>query len=222
MKKLFFIFAVLLAFGVAHADEFKEGVEYKAIEPQPTSSGDKVEVLEFFWYGCPHCYAFEPTLENWLKNKPANVEFTRIPAAFRPSWILHARLYYALEILGQDKKVSLEVFDYLHKQRRKLDTIDTILDFVSKHGIDRSEFLDTMNSFAVETRIRKSQKLQKDYAIDGVPAIAINGKYIVTGSMAGNYDNMIKVMDYLIAKESKKPAGGDAAGAAAGAAAGTK
>jgi thiol:disulfide interchange protein DsbA len=217
MKKLFFILAVLLACGVAQADEFKEGVNYKRIEQQPTSSGDKVEVLEFFWFGCPHCYAFEPSLEAWLEHKPANVEFIRVPAVFRPSWTLHARLYYALEILGQDKRLVPEVFSYLHKQRRKLDSIDTILNFVSKHGIDRSEFLDTMNSFAVESRIRKSQQLQKDYAIEGVPAVAINGKYLVTATMAGSHENMIKVMNYLIQKESQKAeSGGVPVGVAAG------
>jgi thiol:disulfide interchange protein DsbA len=206
MKKLFFIIAVLLACGVAQADEFKEGVNYKTIEQQPTSSGDKIEVLEFFWFGCPHCYAFEPSIEAWLKNKPANVEFIRVPAVFRPSWTLHARLYYALEIMGQDKRLVPVVFEYLNKQRRKLDSIDQILNFVSKHGIDRSEFLDTMNSFAVESRIRKAQQLQQDYAIEGVPTIAVNGKYVVTGTMAGSHEKMIQVMDYLIQKESKKEA----------------
>jgi len=206
MKKLFFILAVLLACGVALADEFKEGVNYKTIEQQPTSSGDKIEVLEFFWFGCPHCYAFEPSIEAWLKNKPANVEFIRVPAVFRPSWTLHARLYYALEIMGQDKRLVPVVFEYLNKQRRKLDSIDQILNFVSKHGIDRSEFLDTMNSFAVESRIRKAQQLQQDYAIEGVPTIAVNGKYVVNGTMAGSHEKMIQVMDYLIQKESKKEA----------------
>ncbi len=215
MKKLFFVLAVLLACGVAQADEYKEGVNYKRIEQQPTSSGDKIEVLEFFWFGCPHCYAFEPSIEAWLKNKPANVEFIRVPAVFRPSWTLHARLYYALEIMGQDKRLMPVVFDYLNKQRRKLDSIDQILNFVSKHGIDRSEFLDTMNSFAVESRIRKAQQLQKDYAIDGVPAIAVNGKYVITGTLAGSHEKMIKVMDYLIQKESKKEASNMAPGVAA-------
>jgi len=215
MKKLFFILAVLLACGVALADEFKEGVNYKTIEQQPTSSGDKIEVLEFFWFGCPHCYAFEPSIEAWLKNKPANVEFIRVPAVFRPSWTLHARLYYALEIMGQDKRLVPVVFEYLNKQRRKLDSIDQILNFVSKHGIDRSEFLDTMNSFAVESRIRKAQQLQQDYAIEGVPTIAVNGKYVVTGTMAGSHEKMIQVMDYLIQKESKKEASNMAPGVAA-------
>lgn len=215
MKKLFIILAVLLACSVARADEFKEGVNYRLIEQQPTFSGDKIEVLEFFWFGCPHCYAFEPSLDAWLKNKPDNVEFNRVPAVFRPSWTLHARLYYALEILGQDRKMMPEVFSYLHKQRRKLDSIDTILNFVSKHGIDRSEFLDTMNSFAVESRIRKAQQLQKDYAIDGVPTVAINGKYVVTGTMAGSHEKMIEVMEYLIRKESNKEASSVAPGTAA-------
>lgn len=206
MKKLFVILAVLIACTVAQAEEFKEDVHYKRITGQPAPGGDNVEVQEFFWFGCPHCYSFEPHLNAWLKNKPANVEFTRIPAVFRPKWTLHARLYYALEILGQDEKVRPEVFKYMHKQRRKLDSIDTILKFVSKHGIDESEFLDTMNSFAVETRIRKAQKLQTDYTISGVPAIVVNGKYLVTGAMAGSYEKMLKVMDYLIEKESKKSA----------------
>ncbi len=207
MKKILTILALFFVFaGAAHAEAFKEGKHYKVISQQPTSTGDKVEVLEFFWYGCPHCYSFETYLNNWKKTMPANVEFTRVPATFRPLWTLHARAYYALQLLEQDEKMHPKIFSEVHNKKNYLKTFDALTIYVSNYDIGRSEFIDAMNSFTVESKVRKATKLVKDYGINGVPTVAINGKYLVSASMAGSYENMIKVMDYLIKKESPRTA----------------
>ena len=163
-----------------------------------------VEVLEFFWYGCPHCYSFEPYLNKWKQDKSGNVEFVRFPATFQPLWVLHARAYYALQMLGVGDAIHSKFFSEIHNKKNYMKTVDELTAFVEKNGIDRSEFVDAMNSFTVETNVRKAQKLVTDYALNGVPAVAINGKYLISASMAGSYDNMIKIMNYLIEKETTK------------------
>ena len=207
INNLFLVVTLMFAFtGISCAAEYQEGKHYKRIDTQKTSNPDNIEVLEFFWYGCPHCYQFEPHIKQWKKSKPANVDFYRVPATFRPLWTLHARAYYALEMMGQLEKVHPYMFAEIHNNKNMLDSIDKLAKFVSKHGVDSSEFVDTMNSFTVENNLRKATKNVSNYKINGVPAIAVNGKYLVTGSMAGNYDNMIKIMQYLIEKESVKTA----------------
>lgn len=209
MKRVFnnlflIVFLVFALTGISVAAQYQEGKHYKRIDTQKTGNPDKVEVLEFFWYGCPHCYSFEPYIKKWKQNKPANVEFIRIPATFRPSWTLHARAYYALKMMGKLDKLHPQIFNELHNRKKRLDSIDALADFVSKHGVDRSEFIDAMNAFSVENNIRKATRQVSNYKINGVPAIAVNGKYLVTGTMAGDYENMIKIMQYLVEKESVK------------------
>lgn len=200
--------------GTVTAAQYEEGKHYDRLAAaQSTDTGDKVEVLEFFWYGCPHCYSFEPHIKKWKDNKPANVEFIRVPATFFPNWTLHARAYYALEMMGELEKVHGRFFNEIHNNKKRLKSIDEIADFVSANGVNRSDFIDSMNSFAVETKIRKATNLVKDYKISGVPAIAVNGKYLVSGKLAGSYDNMIRIMQYLIEKESVKAAVGSQASA---------
>jgi thiol:disulfide interchange protein DsbA len=206
-NNMFVVVTLMFALtGISCAAEYQEGKHYKRIDTQKTANPDNVEVLEFFWYGCPHCYQFEPHIKQWKKNKPANVDFYRVPATFRPLWALHARAYYALEMMGQLEKVHPYMFSEIHNNKNLLGSVDDLASFVSKHGVDRSEFVDTMNSFSVENSLRKATRKVNDYKINGVPAIAVNGKYLVTGSMAGNYDNMIKITQYLVEKESIKTA----------------
>lgn len=192
---------ILLFFSVsAFSDQ-----AYKVISPAlPTSNPDKVEVIEFFWYGCPHCYHFEPYVQKWLKNKPENVEFKKVPAIFRPSWSAHARAYYAAKLLGVEPQFTKALFDALHKDRKKIYSQKQIIDFVKSIGINGDDFQDAMRSFAVETKIRRAIQLLKSYAITGVPTIAVNGKYITDATLAKGHENVIKVVNELIAKESKK------------------
>lgn len=204
MKRILLLLLFILSATQLQAAGFSEGVDYKKVPPQATSTGDKIEVLEFFWYGCPHCYAFEPYLNSWKKTKPANVEFIRIPAVFRPEWEQQARAYYALSNMGVIETVHEKIFKALHKDKKRLNNLNLIADFVAQNGVDRKKFLEEANSFAVDGMVRKAKKKQTAYKIQGVPSVAINGKYLTSGSMAGSYDNMIKIIDHLIAKEAKK------------------
>jgi len=202
MKKLLTIILLMIS-SVACAAEFKEGTDYKAIAVQATNSGDKIEVLEFFWYGCPHCYTFEPNIIAWKKSKPANVEFIRVPAIFRPDWEIQARAYYALEIMGIVEDLHGKIFKAIHKDKKRLNKKEQIVDFLVDNGVNREKFLAEYSSFAVDGKVRKAKKLLKPYQIEGVPTVAVNGKYITSGSMAGSYGNLIKILDYLIKQESK-------------------
>lgn len=203
LKKLVCIsLFLLLSSGVSQAEEFKEGVDYLRVADQPTESKGKVEVLEFFWYGCPHCYKFEPILTNWLKIKPANVEFIRVPAVFRPDWKVHARTYYALQAMGLGEKYHLAIFDAMHKDRKKLFSEAAVTDFLVSKGVNKDEFKAAYNAFSIDGQVRKAIKKVKGYAIQGVPAVGVNGKYLISGKSAGSYERMLRVVDYLIKKEA--------------------
>ena len=203
MKKL--TITILLLVGLissACAEKMEAGVD--KIVTQATQTGDKIEVLEFFWYGCPHCYTLEPHMKKWLKTKPDNVEFIRVPAVFSKHFKVHARTYYALEMLGSIETLHPKIFSTIHnrKLRNKLDTLDKMSAFIKKHDVDQEKFLKAYNSFAVETKMRKAIKMMNGYDVKGVPAVAVNGKYYVTGQSAGSYENLIKVVDRLIKKET--------------------
>jgi thiol:disulfide interchange protein DsbA len=209
LKKTLIVFSILFVFNsMACAETYEEGKHYKRVDQPKTIDSDKVEVLEFFWYGCPHCYAFEPYISKWNQSKPENVEFQRVPATFQSLWVLHARAYYALQMLGVGEKIHPKFFSEIHNKKNYMKTFDAITTFVQEYGVDRTEFIDAMNSFTVETQVRKATKLVTDYKLTGVPSIAVNGKYLISASMAGSYDNMIKIMNYLIEKESAKASEG--------------
>ncbi len=203
MKRLLVLLFLLVNSTVLQASGYAEGVEYKELPPQPTDTGDKIEVLEFFWYGCPHCYTFEPYIKAWKKTKPANVEFVRVPAIFRPDWEVQARTYYALSNMGVIEDLHEKIFAAIHTDKKRLDKKATLTDFVVKNGVDRKKFEEEYNSFSVDTMVRKAKKKQTAYKIQGVPAIVVNGKYLSSGSMSGSYENLVKILDFLVAKESK-------------------
>ena len=203
MKKILILMSLLLSSALSQAAGYTEGVDYKKLAPQQTDTGDKIEVLEFFWYGCPHCYTFEPYIDAWKKTKPANVEFVRVPAIFRPDWEVQARTYYALSAMGVIEDLHIKIFTAIHKDKKRLNKKELLTDFVVKNGVDRKKFEEEYNSFAVDSMVRKAKKKQTAYKLQGVPAIAVNGKYLTSGSMAGSYDNLVKILDYLVSKESK-------------------
>ena len=205
MKKLVVLLFLLVNSALLQAADYSEGTHYKKLPSQQTGSGDKVEVEveEFFWYGCPHCSTFEPYLKEWEKTKPANVNFARVPAIFRPDWEVQARVYYALNNMGKIDDIHEKIFTAIHKNKKRLDNKDSLIDFIVENGVDREKFLEEYNSFAVDGMVRKAKKKIKAYQIQGVPSVVINGKYLTSGSMAGSYDNMIKITNYLIKKESQ-------------------
>ena len=203
LKKLAYISLLLsLSMGFAQAEEYKEGVEYFRVADQPTDSSDKIEVLEFFWYGCPHCYKFEPILKNWKETKSANVEFIRVPAVFRPEWKVHARSYYALQAMGLGEKYHSIIFDAMHKDKKSLYTESAMIDFLVSRGVNKEEFKAAYGAFSVDSQVRKAIKKVTGYAIKGVPAMGVNGKYLVSGTSAGSYERMLKIVDYLVEKEA--------------------
>lgn len=203
VKKLAYIALFLfISTGVAQAEKYKEGVEYLRIADQPTNSPGKVEVIEFFWYGCPHCYKFEPILSNWLKTKSSNIEFIRVPAVFRPEWKIHARTYYALQAMGLGEKYHLALFDALHKDRKKLYTEEAVTEFLVSQGVNKDEFKAAYGAFSIDGQVRKAIKIVKGYAIQGVPAMGVNGKYLISGKSAGSYEKMLRIVDYLAKKEA--------------------
>jgi len=209
MKKIGYCAVLFLTLSIwvlpAMAESYEEGVHYELIVPaQPTSTGDKVEVLETFWYGCPHCFRFEPFIERWLRKKPENAEFVRLPAIFRPAWEVHARTFYAMELMGVWDKVHMPLFNAIHVMKKTLGTQESIAEFVADLGVDKEKFNKTYRSFAVETRVRRAKTMVSRYGIEGVPAVVVNGKYRVSNRMTGGAANTIKVINYLVEKETKK------------------
>lgn len=202
MKKLFVLLFLVFNSALVSAEEYKEGVHYKTF-PQQLSYNDKIQVQEFFWYGCPHCYSFEPFLKQWKKSKSTDVDFVRVPAIFRPEWEVQARTYYALSNMGVIEDVHGKIFDELHKNKKQLNTLPLMTAFLEKNGVDKEKFMNEYKSFSVDGMVRKAKKKQNTFKIQGVPSVVINGKYISTGSMAGSYDNLIKIIDYLVKKEAK-------------------
>ena len=200
LKKL--IFLLFLSFSTLSP---AESLGYETLSPaQPTQNQDKIEIIEFFSYGCIHCYTLEPTIETWLKTKPDNVEFIRQPVIFnRPLWRKYAKAYFIAEALGVVDKVHADFFDAIHNKKIKLSTEDQLAKFFVAHGVNETEFRNTFNSFLVDTKLRQVEAMPPRYGINGTPTIIINGKYKTTGRLAKSQENIIKVMDRLIQQESQ-------------------
>jgi thiol:disulfide interchange protein DsbA len=213
MKRFFTLLALLLLAPAGFA-AIEEGVQYqKVATPQPTSSGDKIEVLELFWYGCPHCYHLEPELSDWLQHKPDDVAFVRMPAVLGPSWELLARGYYTAEMLGVLDKIHQPLFDRIHKDHKPIRNVGDLKAFFEEQGVSAADFDKTYNSFAVVTRTNRAKDAHNLYGVTGVPTLIVDGKYRTSASQAGSNRKMLEVVDFLIDKERK--ASGAAAAAAA-------
>jgi thiol:disulfide interchange protein DsbA len=165
----------------------------------------KIEVVEFFSYGCPHCYSFEPLLETWVKKLPADVAFRRVPAAFNATWEGLAKIFYALDATGQTEALHKRVFAAIHVQRQRLDKEADIAAFVKGAGGDDAKFLDAFKSFGVATKLRQGKQLAEAYKIDGVPTLGIHGRWFTSGSLAGSHERALAVADQLVAR-ARKPA----------------
>lgn len=167
----------------------------------PVSEPGKIEVVEMFWYGCPHCYAFEPTINPWIEKLPADVHFIRIPAMFGGPWDAHGQLFITLDTMGVEKKIHSAVFEAIQKGGKRLTDPNDMADFVATQGIDRAKFLETFNSFAVKGKIAQYRELAKKYEITGVPTMIVNGKYRFDLASAGGPEKALALADDLIAKE---------------------
>ena len=184
----------------------EEGKDFRALEKKAAveAPAGKIEVVEFFWYSCPHCNAFEPRLTAWLKKLPPDVTFRRVPVAFRDDFVPQQRLFYTLEAMGKVDDLHAKVFQEIHQNRQPTDREDRILAFVEKNGVDRAKFQEVYNSFAVSTKARKAKQLQDQYEVDGVPAIGVNGQFYTDGTLAGGMDRALMVVDYLIGEARRK------------------
>lgn len=168
---------------------------YQIIEPpQNTSTSEQVEVVEFFWLGCPHCYAFEPTISKWEKSKPEFVKFVKEAPPLNPSWETHSRSFYAAQLMGKEHEFVEAMFDEIHEKRKNMRNPKEIAKLAESIGLDKEKFLSTMNSFAVETKMRRALQMAKGSGISGVPAIIINGKYRTAASIAGGYPQVVDVI----------------------------
>ncbi len=177
-----------------------EGKDFvRLATPAPVSApAGKIEVVEFFSYGCPHCYSFEPLLEPWVKKLPPEVVFRRVPAAFNASWEGLAKIFYALEATGQVDALHKRVFAAIHVQRQRLDKEADIAAFVKGAGGDDAKFMDAYKSFGVATKLRQGKQLAEAYKIDGVPTLGIHGRFFTSGSLAGTHERALAVADQLI------------------------
>ncbi len=179
---------------------------YERIDPPvSTESEGKVEVLEFFWYGCPHCYDLEPSLNAWLERKPENVVFRRIPAPLNPRWTPHARFFYAAELMGVGEELHKPLFDAMHRDKKRIYSKEDLIRFAVQRGVDETEFRSAWDSFPVELKVQRARKLAARYKLTGVPALGINGKYKTGTGMVQSFAQVIQVLDELVAKESGNP-----------------
>ncbi len=186
-----------VGFGASAQKVPEEGVDYRILKPtQPTESPNKIEVIEFFWYGCPHCNALEPALNEWIKRQGPDVVIKHVPAAFSNAWMPHQRLYYTLEALGKETELRSKVFGTIHNERNMLNTPEAMADWAAKNGIDRKKFLDTYNSFTVQAKVQRAGQMSLAYGLEGVPSISVNGK-VVLGLGPNTFGNI----DYFVNAE---------------------
>jgi thiol:disulfide interchange protein DsbA len=204
LKKWMFVLipCLLLATPAVAQQAFIDGVDYQRIDPAvKTSDPGKVVVTEVFWYGCPHCFRFEPVVEKWAETLPESVVFEQMPSALNPRWEEHARAYYAMQLMGVQEQLHGKMFNAIHLKRQRLNNLDSIAKFVAEQGYDDQLFRQHYASFAVDSQIRKNNKIEQRYGHGGVPAVIVNGKYLTGAAMAGSNERLIKIIDFLVAGE---------------------
>jgi len=183
----------------------QQGEDYLALEkPVPSDvPAGKLELLEFFWYNCPHCNAFEPVFEAWSKRAPKDVVVKRVPVAFRSDFAPQQRLFYTLEAMGLLEKMHIKVFYAIHTERKRLDQPEAIIDWVVQQGVDKAKFVEQYNSFAVQSKANRATQLTNAFKVEGVPALGIAGRYYTDGSLAKSMDRALVVAEYLLGEARK-------------------
>lgn len=203
LAKFSFLLALLASAGaIAQPAMYVEGTHYVTLEdPVRTSDPNKIEVAEVFWYGCGHCYAFEPLIESWEAKLPADVEFVRSPVIWDRATETHARVFYTAETLGVVDKVHGKIFDEIHQRRNNLLTEDAIRELFVANGVDGAEFDKAWKSFGTSSAVNKAKSRVTEYGVRGVPALIVNGKYRITGAADTTRADQLKIADFLVAKE---------------------
>jgi len=201
LASLFFAAVLALPLGAAAQQQFS----YTELNPpQPVESQGKIEVVEFFWYGCIHCYTLEPALETWLKKLPPDVEFRRVPAVFNERWAHDAAIFYTLEALGLLDKLHKPLFDAIHKDRLRTDNPAALTEWLEKHKVDPKKFNDTLRSFGVQSKTRRATQVTLAYKIDGTPAMAVNGRYTVSADQGKTQQGMLAAVNSLVEMARKQ------------------
>lgn len=209
MNRFFKLFLLLINLGLtgaltAHA-EIIEGRDYIVLtNPQPTEDKRSIEVIEFFWYGCPHCNELHPYIDDWRKNAPADVKFQYVPAIFRANWTPAAKTFYAMEVLGITKELHDKVYKAIHRDKIDLSKEAVLFDWVEKQGVERGKFVNAYNSFSVQNQVARSSQMIRQYKLTGVPALVVDGKYLTSGKMSGTPRDTIQVLNELIDKVQKE------------------
>ncbi|MCA1979069.1 MAG: thiol:disulfide interchange protein DsbA/DsbL [Thiobacillus sp.] len=208
-RALAFVAAAVFSAAVLAAPEAAfEGRDFARVNPpHAVATGKKIEVLEFFWYRCPHCFQLEPGLTQWLKKLPKDAQVRRVPAVFRPDWQPGAKLYYTLEQMNLLGKLHEKVFNAYHIENLDLNNPAVLGDWIAKQGVDRKQFEAIYNSFSTQSKATQGAKLATEYAITGVPAFIVDGKFATSVSMTGSEARLFEVLDQLIAKARAERAG---------------
>ncbi|MDP7490809.1 MAG: thiol:disulfide interchange protein DsbA/DsbL [Arenicellales bacterium] len=197
-KTLIFILTTLFVASPALGQEYEQDVHYFQItKPQPVHTGENIEVLELFWYRCPHCYTLEPYLKQWEKSKPDFVEYVRMPAILNQPWAFDARVFYTFLALGLVDKLHEAYFDAIHKERKRFVTVEQLADWAADQDVDPQDILNTFNSFGVNSMVAHAADMSARYQTDGVPTIIIDGKYRTKVSLAGGHNELIDLMNHL-------------------------
>jgi thiol:disulfide interchange protein DsbA len=207
-RRLLAIGALLPLVARAQTRAPAEGTEFKLVQPpQPVETGNKIEVLEFFQYSCPHCFAFNPDLDAWRKKLPADVEYKRVHINWDNSTLNHTKIYYALEQLGRVNEVHEKVFTAIHLNKKRMLDPEEIADLMAANGIDRKQWLEVFNSFSIATKASKAMQVWRAYKIDGTPTLACDGRFLTSPSIVGSRGGSLAVMDSLIQRVRKERGG---------------
>jgi thiol:disulfide interchange protein DsbA len=179
--------------------------QYKVLSPERhTYTPGKIEVIEFFWYGCPHCYNLEPFIETWLKKKPADVALMRVPAILDDDWARDAYIFYGLDALGLLDKLHRPLFDSIHRSRLRTDDPKAFAEWLQSRGVSPEKFNAALNSPSVDAAVKRAKKLTADYQVDGTPMMAVQGKYTISARQAGDQQGMLDAVDYVVELVRKK------------------
>ncbi len=186
----------------AQAKKPEAGSDYLVLDKRAAveAPAGKVEVVEFFWYSCPHCNAFEPALDAWIKRLPQDVAVRRVPVAFRDDFVPQQRLFYALEAMGLVEKLHAKVFAAIHVEKQALAKPELIADWAAKQGVDKAKFLEQFNSFSVATKASRAAQLQNAYKVEGVPALGIAGRYYTDGTLSKSMERGLQITEFLVAE----------------------
>ena len=172
---------------------------YSEVKPAiPVETDGKIEVVEFFWYGCIHCYNLEPAVEKWEKTLPKDVQFRRVPAVFNDRWAIDASIFYTFEAMGLLDKLHRPFFDAIHRERLRTDNQKEVMDWLQKQGVEPKKFTETMKSFGVQSKMRRAAQLTALYKIDGTPAMAVNGRYTVSTEQGRSQNGLFETVNYLV------------------------